>query len=507
MKKQSRNKKLHAFLALLLCVLMCTSVILLTSCGSCDTGLDGIDDLFEIESESNKTSDSDSEVQNTDESSDTGESGESIGTDESMETGESGESSESDESDESDESEELDSEKRISVVRVKRAAAEGDRLTASDFELVEVPESAVPQGAITSIEALAGKYATINIVVGEYMFDRMVSDNPPAEEEVFVGYIVVTDEIDNAENKDITAELQSLINRYPGRTLYFSDGVYNISAPLVLKTENASAVSLRLSNYAVIKALSTWTSENAMITVGSTSDATKAEGAEISVMGGVIDGAGVAKIGLSFENCKSPFVSNVTFKNLKTSLWAKSSASSPNFESVTVNGDGSADSIGILIESSGGVFSTSNVANVAIGIKNSGSYNDFRNVLAYADPSVTTKCAFWENGTNNVFEMCTSQNFTCGFLMKNGATSVFEACNSYWQAASVAEQTAFSVDGTFNSVISGCTVKFFDATSNNALIKFTTKGSGVIKVPIFDEALCDDQSYKSVLSDSVIPLT
>ena len=93
------------------------------------------------------------------------------------------------------------------------------------------------------------------------------------------------------------------------------------------------------------------------------------------------------------------------------------------------------------------------------------------------------------------------------FLMKNGAASIFEACNSYWQAASVAEQTAFSVDGTFNSVISGCTVKFFDVTSNNAVIKFTTKGSGVIKVPIFDEALCDDQSYKSVLSDSVIPLT
>ncbi len=490
MKNQGRNKNLRALIALFLCVLMCASVVMFASCGSCDDL--GLDDLFE--DESNGTGGNGSESQNTEEVDGTGDSGSDSEGTQSDESGESGESS-------------TDNDERISVVRVKRAAAAGDRLTTSDFELVEVPASAVPDGAITSIDKLAGKYATINIVVGEYMFDRMVSDNPPVEEEAYVGYVVVSDLIENAENKDITAELQALVDKHPGRTIYFSDGVYNISAPILINSDAESAVSFRLSNYAVIKALPIWSSDGAMITVGSKSDATKAADSGISVMGGVIDGSGIAKIGLSFENCKNPFVSNVTFKNLNTSLWAKASAGNVNFESVTVNGDGSADSIGILVESSGGVISTSNIANVAIGVKSSGAYNDFRNVLAYANTTAATKCAFWENGTNNVFEMCTSQNFSCGFLMKDGAASIFEACNSYWKSANVTEQTAFLAEGTFNSVVSGCTVKFFDASSNNAYIKFTTKGSGVVKVPFFDEELCDDQSYKAVLSDDVIPLT
>ena len=483
MKKYSNNKKIRTLIALFLCVMMCISAGLFTACGSED----------ESDGGGNATTPS-TDIEGDGSGDQSGESGESS---ESVESGESGESGETSD----------DDEQKISVVRVKKEAAAGERLTASDFELVEVPISGVPDGAITSLDKVVGKYATINIVVGEYMFDRMVSDNPPAEEEGYLGYIVVSDEIENAENKDITAELQALINKYPGKTIYFTDGVYNISAPILINTDAESAVSLRLSNYAVIKALPSWSSDEAMITIGSKTDASKAGISDSAVMGGVIDGASVAKVGVSFENCKNPFVSNVTFKNLKTGLWAKASAEAVNFESITVNGDASTDTIGILVESSGGVVSTSNIANVSIGVKSCGSYNDFRNILVYAAPNAATTCGFFENGTNNVFEMCTSQNFSCGYLIKDAAASIFEASNSYWESADTAEQTAFSVNGTFDSVISGCTVRFFDETSNNAYIKFTTKGTGLIKVPIFDENLCDDQSYKNVLSDSVIPIT
>ena len=162
----------------------------------------------------------------------------------------------------------------------------------------------IEQTALFFGEDRDGKYATINIVVGEYMFERMVSDTPPAVEEGYLGYVIVSDEIDISGGKDITTELQALVDKYPGRTIYFSDGEYNISAPIVINADTEGAVSLRLSNYAVIKALPTWSSEDAMITVGSKTDAAKTEGAEVAVMGGVIDGAGVAKIGVSFENCR-----------------------------------------------------------------------------------------------------------------------------------------------------------------------------------------------------------
>ena len=48
--------------------------------------------------------------------------------------------------------------------------------------------------------------------------------------------------------------------------------------------------------------------------------------------------------------------------------------------------------------------------------------------------------------------------------------------------------------------------RFFDASSENAYIKVTTRGSGVVKAPIFDVTLCDDRSYGNVLAGTVIPI-
>lgn len=399
----------------------------------------------------------------------------------------------------------VDDEELIEVVRIKKGAFAGTCLSPENLEVVKVPASGVPEGAIRTIAEIVGKYTVVNVFLGEYVFDRMITDASP-ENEGFVEYVVVSDEIDNAPGKDITAELQALIDKHPGRTIYFSDGVYNISSPIKIEFNKEKAVSIRLSNYATIKALPTWDDSDAMIVVGGETDISVIDGAEVSIMGGIIDGSGVAKVGMSFENCEKPFVSDVTFKAFNISLWAKPTASSVNFESITVNGDKSDDSIGILIGSSGGVVSTSVISNVSVGVKSAGSYNDFRNILVYADPSVRTTCGFLESGNYNVFEMCTSQNFACGYLIKDATKSIFEACNSSWESAAVTNQTAFLAEGTFNSIISGCVARFFNASSNNAYIKITTKGSGIVKVPVFDEALCDDKAYKNVLSDTVVPI-
>ena len=49
-------------------------------------------------------------------------------------------------------------------------------------------------------------------------------------------------------------------------------------------------------------------------------------------------------------------------------------------------------------------------------------------------------------------------------------------------------------------------VRFFDETSENAFIKVISRGSGVVKAPMFDEAVCDDNSYKSVLAGTVVTI-
>ena len=393
-----------------------------------------------------------------------------------------------------------------SVVRIKKSVPSGKQIGGENLEVVEIPAADVPEGAIASIDDIVGKYATIDMVLGEYVFERMLTTEAPKIDENLLTYIVVSDKIENAYGKDITAELQALIDTYPGKTIYFNDGTYTISSTIYIPTEKEKAVSIRLSNYATIKAAEGWKNDTPMIAIGAKSDAAKAERSVNSFSGGKLDGAGFAKIGLTVENCKSPFISNVTLVNLQTSLTIKKTADVANVEALTVNGSGDNESIGILNESSSSVFSTINISNVNTGVKNNGADNDFRNVTVKCTKALETSVGFYECGSNNVFEFCTSEDFTTGYAINDGVKSVFEGCNAYWTSASAKTQNAFVAEGKFNSVISAGTARFFDASSMNAYIKIINRGSGLIKTPIFDEALCDDQGYKSVLAGTVIPI-
>ena len=393
-----------------------------------------------------------------------------------------------------------------SVVRVKKGVPSGKQIAGENLEVVEVPVADVPEGAIESIDDIVGKYATIDMVLGEYVFNRMITTEAPKIDDNLLTYIVVSDKIENAYSKDITAELQALIDTYPGKTIYFNDGTYTISSTIYLPTDKAKAVSIRLSNYATIKAAEGWKNDTPMIAIGAKTEAASAERASVSFSGGKLDGAGFAKMGIVVENCKSPLISNVTLVNLQNSLEIKKTADVVNVEAVTINGSGDAESIGILNESSSGVFSTVNISNVHLGLKNSGADNDFRNVTVKCTKALETSVGFYECGVNSIFEFCTSEDFTTGYLINDGVKSVFEGCNASWSSASVTAQNAFAAEGKFNSLISAGTAKFFDASSQNAYIKIINRGSGIVKTPIFDEALCDDQGYKTVLAGAVIPI-
>lgn len=445
MKKKNRVSKFYSAVSLLLCAIMIISAFSLASCQSADDSQDDV-------------------VKETEET-----------------------------------------EERRSVVRIKKGILSGKQISGENLELVDVPVSGIPTGAIDSIEAIVGKYATIDMVLGEYVFDRMLSSDPLPVDDSALTYVVVSDCIENANSRDITADLQALIDAYPNRTIYFNDGIYTISSTIYLPTDKDKAVSFRLSNYAVIKAADTWSADTAMIAVGARAEETStSDVATNAIMGGIIDGSGVAALGLSIENSKNIIVTNVTLKSIKNSIWIKNTADTVNIDAVTVNGSGSADSIAIINDSSRGVFSTINIANVNTALKNSGNENNFRNISAKCNKPSADSIGFNELGDNSIFELCTAEDFTSGYVIKDGARSVFEACNAYWTTAEVTTQNAFVAEGTFNSVITASVARFFDASSENAFIKLTTVGSGVVKVPMFEDELCDDESYKSVLAGAVI---
>ena len=111
------------------------------------------------------------------------------------------------------------------------------------------------------------------------------------------GYVVVSDYVDVSSGNDVSDALQKIIDENPNRTIYFPDGVYLISKPILTPAEPKKSVALELSNYAVIKATEGWSHDEAMIRLGGKDAANNivTPGSNYYLDGGIIDGSGVAK--------------------------------------------------------------------------------------------------------------------------------------------------------------------------------------------------------------------
>ena len=80
-----------------------------------------------------------------------------------------------------------------------------------------------------------------------------------------LGYVVITDYIKANTGEDLSDALQELILQNPNRTIFFPDGEYVIAKPICTPANPVHAVTLLLSNFAVIKAAENWSSTEAMI--------------------------------------------------------------------------------------------------------------------------------------------------------------------------------------------------------------------------------------------------
>ena len=86
--------------------------------------------------------------------------------------------------------------------------------------------------------------------------------------EIIMEYLVVTDFIDNTNGRDVADDLQQLIDKNPNRTLFFPDGDYYLSKPIVTPADPKLSVSLKLSNYARIAAADNWNGDGALVRLG-----------------------------------------------------------------------------------------------------------------------------------------------------------------------------------------------------------------------------------------------
>lgn len=321
--------------------------------------------------------------------------------------------------------------------------------------------------------------------------------------------IVVTDWIPNDGSTDVSDALQRVIDENPNRTLYFPDGTYTVSKPIITPADPRRSVSLKLSNYAVIKAADDWSDSEAMIRLGGKNEANDIEtnGSNYFLEGGILDGNNRAN-GVSIDGGRETSIRNVSIKHTVIGVHIKYGAnygsSDADIRNVHIVGAGTAESIGVLVEGFDNTFTDMRIANVLIGFDIRSRGNFLRNIhplftldFAMFDQS----CGFYDHAGNNWFDMCYADNFCMSFReSEESIGGIYNSCFCFWYSSKGEKHIAHKCDGAFLSVVTNLKSDFKDRESKNLILEAEQEGgSGVFDRVITPVTLLSDQVYQAYL--------
>lgn len=296
-------------------------------------------------------------------------------------------------------------------------------------------------------------------------------------------YLTVTDYLAPSKS-DVSNELQKIIDDNPNRTIFFPDGDYYISKPLITPADPKFSVSLKLSGYARIAATENWNGEGALIKLGGKLPANDIRtcGSNYFFEGGILDGAGKTD-GISIDGGRETSIRNVSVKHTKIGIHIKHGANNGSSDAdifgVNIVGNREIDSVGILAEGWDNTFTNIRIADVNTGVWLKSSGNILRNV----HPLYTLDFKNFENSRgfindkerpNNWFDFCYSDNFSVGFLLNARVT--LQNCFCFWYSPRGKEHTAIKTEGKFDSTITNLTVGFCGKKTENAVLSVAEPG-------------------------------
>jgi len=329
-----------------------------------------------------------------------------------------------------------------------------------------------------------------------------------------LGYVVVTDYLENDGRTDVADAIQKIIDDNPNRTIYFPDGVYLLSKPICTPADPKKSVDLKLSNYAILRASPFWKHEEAMVRLGG-KDAfndISTPGSNYSLTGGIIDGSSVAK-GVSIDSGRETRVADLSIKNTTIGLHIKKGAnnnsSDADITGVNICGAGGNDSIGVLIEGFDNTLTNMRIANVHIGVKLCSPANSLRNIhplYIMGSSDYETSCGFYDvSGDCNWYDFCYSDQFACGFYLGGNMNAYLSNCFCYWYSADVSTQTVIRAGGQFNSLVSCIRAGGLGTACNPAILTVGKEGGqGVIEYVYANENIITNHTYKDYLVGKVI---
>ena len=327
--------------------------------------------------------------------------------------------------------------------------------------------------------------------------------------------INVADYVPNDGSRCVADDIQALIEGNPHRTLYFPDGIYVISHPIMTPADPDFSVCLDLSAYAIIKASDDWSSDEAMIRLGAikpANDITR-NGSNYYFAGGIVDGNGVAN-GISIDGGRETSVHDVSIKHTKIGVHIKpgcnGNSSDADIFQVNIIGNRSHDSIGVLVEGSDNSFTNMRIADVFIGVKIlTGSGSIMRNVHPLYTCDYTdyeNSCGFYDTIGDNWYETCYSDHFGIGFYMtKNVGYNRYDSCVSYWYSPREISHIGFASEGKFNGLVMNAKVGFRGEEAKNLVLREGEPGGkGVFQNLIIKGEIAEDDAFWNYFQGNIL---
>ncbi len=308
------------------------------------------------------------------------------------------------------------------------------------------------------------------------------------------GYVIVTDYVKADGKTDVADALQDLIDRNPNRTLFFPDGTYCVSRPILTPADPKKSVSLVLANFACIQAIGEWPAHEAVIRLGGKDpfNTIYVPGSNYSLSGGIIDGSNMAD-GVSIDSGRETRVSGVSIKRAVVGLHVKHGANSGSSDAdimdVNITGCGTEQSVGLLVEGFDNTFTNMRIADVNTGVWLKSAGNSLRNIhplYIYRDTQkYETSCGFRIDFGSNWLYYCYSDQMGTGFHLGKGARVHMTDCYCYWyRGAGCPFQTAIECEGPFAGIATGFQADFHKDCGTVTLLKGEPGGSGRLLYPI-----------------------
>ena len=447
----------------------------------------------------------------------------------------------------------------VQAVRLKNSLEKGEIISAKDIEAVDEKESNLPEGYIAKRVDVIGKRMLEAAEKGTYLAASMIEggvnedkENNEIDYEALrnelkaellaeleheiatggidassLGYVLITDYAMPNTGEDVSDAIQKAIDENPHRTIYFPDGEYILGKPIATSGHPDRAVSLNLSNFAVLKASDNWREQEAMVRLGGAEAANNIHlaGSNYYFSGGVVDGNGRAK-GIAIESGRETLITRTSIKNTQVGIHIKRGANSGSSDAdiVTVNivGNAKPDSIGVLLEGSDNTLTNMRIAAVQTGVLIRSGTNSLSNIhplFIYApelhdrnpdmygevdliDYSKSIGFDDVSNGTN-WYDFCYSDQMATGFRFRSGS-AVFQNCFVMWYNTNGSHEIGFDCTGRFNSSILNCQVWLKSGVETCIFLRVAEKGFGVVENPIFNDNLNTDKSYLDYLDGKLV---